>query len=62
MGQSLVQFVQTTASEDVEHLKKAIQEMCVDESGEPSGGGTEPSAGRDANPDREWFVDIDDTK
>ena len=68
LGQSLAQFVQSTAAEDVEHLKQAIQDMCVDESGEPGSGSasasapgsTSPGTGDgDAGPDRGWFVDID---
>ena len=52
LGESLVQFVQSTATEDVEHLKQAIQDMCVDES-------IHDNATTDG-PDRGWFVDIDD--
>jgi hypothetical protein len=54
----------------VEHLKQAIQDMCVDESGEPGSGSASASASApgstspgtgdgDAGPDRGWFVDID---
>ena len=64
LGQSLAQFVQSTAAEDVEHLKQAIQDMCVDESVEPASasasGSSSPGTGDGAaGPDRGWFVDID---